>query len=372
MDAENNPKGDAEQFWITAQGNDGIDMKNVIIKETNAIGVFRYKVKITGENASQIDKVTMSVAGLDNDLVYPEDGQTISLQNNETDNNGISIWATIDVTYQNPNEQTALLITPGNTVGVTITASSETGELLDREVHNISVTAKPQEDGIVPQPVTIRLNNNGNGFKIRTAVKGTDKDIVDHVNIIFEEPFEGPAPLETEVSAFKVRGNVTTNIYRSETISFDNNEDAIGQEYFVIVDYVDAEGNPVSSPTEQFVRVEGNSPEPENCVINDIAFRELGENIYTTRVLVEGLAADSSPDASLTLESLEDGSTTTPNELILYLTETEDGTLAYESQDFSFENPDAADGQEYLGRLKYNTGDDDLDCVLTVSNTNFY
>ncbi|MGK0386825.1 MAG: hypothetical protein ACI849_001444 [Patiriisocius sp.] len=255
MDIDNNQVALQEEVWATVQDNDGVDINNVLIKETNIYGIYKYKVNLRGPNASEIAVVNLSVAGMDNDLIFPVDGSTIAL---EEGIESTSIWASIAVTYESASDQTSLLVTPGNTVAVTVSTINALGEIIDSEVHNIIVAEKPQEEGIISQPVTIKLNNNGNGFKIRTKVKGTDKDQVRSVNFIFEEPFEGPAPLETEIQGEYIGGNITTNSYRSQTMNFDNPEEVIGLEYLVLLDYIDENGNPVGQQTEQVVIVEGN------------------------------------------------------------------------------------------------------------------
>ncbi|GHC43875.1 hypothetical protein [Ulvibacter litoralis] len=366
MDKNNNPLGDTEKVWATVQDDDGVDINNVLIKQTNVYGIYKYKVNLGGENVEDIANVSLSVEGLDNEIKFPVDGGALAL---EADPDGTNVWATIAVTYESASEQTALLVTPGNTVGVSIFLTNTMGELIDEEVHHIVVTEKPQEEGIVSQPVTIKLKNNGNGFKIRTKVKGTDKDKVKEVRIIFEEPFEGPAPLETEYTLEFTNENVTTRTFVSETMNFEHLEEAIGSEYLVLIDYIDENGNPVSFQTEQLVIIEGN--QNEEFTITDVKVEQQeGDILYKAKAFIDGPEIGTLENATITLEPLGDGSPIDTDFLELQLQEQADEILYFGSHDFKFENYDVVDGQEYLATFKAdNNGTETIELTATITVT---
>lgn len=366
MDKNNNPVGDTEKVWATVQDDDGVDINDVVIKQTNVYGIYKYKVNLGGENIEDIANVSLSVEGLDNEIKFPVDGGALAL---EADPEGSKKWATIAVTYESASEPTALLVTPGNTVGVSISLTNTVGELVDEEVHHITVTEKPQEEGIVSQPVTIRLKNNGNGFKIRTKVKGTDKDKVKEVRIIFEEPYEGPAPLETEHTLEFKNENVTTRTFVSETMHFEHLEEAMGSEYLVLIDYIDENGDPVSFQTEQVVIVEGN--QNEEFTITDVKVEQQeGDILYNAKAFIDGAEIGALENATLTLEPLGDGSPIDTAFLVLQLQEQVDGTLYFGSHDFKFENYDLVDGQEYLATFKADhNGTETIELTTTISVT---
>lgn len=52
--------------------------------------------------------------------------------------------------------------------------------------------------------------------------------------------------------------NIATNRYRSQTINFQNPEEAIGFEYLVVTDYIAESGDPEGQQTKQVVIVEDN------------------------------------------------------------------------------------------------------------------
>jgi hypothetical protein len=52
--------------------------------------------------------------------------------------------------------------------------------------------------------------------------------------------------------------NITTNRYRSQTINFENPEEAIGFGYLVVIDYIAESGDPEDQQTKQVVIVEDN------------------------------------------------------------------------------------------------------------------
>ena len=94
---------------------------------------------------------------------------------------------------------------------------------------------------------TIREKNIGKGFNARLSVGGKDRTDVKSVNIIFEEPYEGPAPDEAEVYLEKVSENITKDIFNSDSISFKNPELAIGKPYVFIINLLDEKGNIIIS-----------------------------------------------------------------------------------------------------------------------------
>lgn len=339
---------EAQTLWLTPQDNDGVDINNVVIKQTNLFGVYKFKVNLGGRMANEMSAVNISVGGMETDLIFPIDGSNLNL---EQDPENIKFWGKIAIAYESANDQTALLLSPGNDVSVTVSIVDAVGALIDNEVHNITVDAKPQEDGIVTQPATIRLKNNNLGFKARTKVKGTDKDMVDHVTLIFEEPFEGPAPLETEVTMLKVNGNITTNSYRSETIHFESQDDAIGSEYFVILDYRDSAGNSLFQ-SEQIITIEGN--DTEEYSINELKVEQIETSLfYKASIFIEGPEVSSLENPFLTLEPTEGSIPLELGDIQLQYAEQEDGTGYFESDEIYISLfDDVQNGGTYIGTFK--------------------
>ncbi|MCP4441710.1 MAG: hypothetical protein GY810_22620, partial [Aureispira sp.] len=70
----------------------------------------------------------------------------------------------------------------------------------------------------------VRIQEKSNGkFKVTVIVKGnTDVDQVASVNVIFEEPYEGPAPLETEVNCALVSSTDGKRKFVYQDLEFDS------------------------------------------------------------------------------------------------------------------------------------------------------
>lgn len=309
-----------------------------------------YKTVVVVEDDPENEVATVEVA------IPPQNGieaipstMTLALKNTNANGNKRFVFNQLHLEGEDPI---------GQSMQLTITQKDALGENVG-EPETVFVTAEDvdQEEGIVAQPSTIKRNNNGNGFKVRTKVKGTDKDQVHSVNLIFEEPFEGPAPLELEVEATLVSSNLTTNSYRSQSINFENPEEAIGYEYTVVLNYLDESGNPVGEQIEQVVTIDGN--DLLNIKTPSLKRNE-DQETFTFKMVTTGTLASGVANVSVHLTPDDGGSDADPEEFDLELVNELPNKRVFKASQIEFIDAGNVVDMEYIAAvtLSDNNGDE--------------
>jgi len=184
-------------------------IKNVRIKKRRVGSGFKITTNITDDGngwAAQVDSVSVHLQRQSDGPEAP----TATLNEREITSRLRS--ESVDFGWATPPDGTYLVLT--DLIGA---GGEPTGAEQEFAVTVIGeeVTVVPRSDvGSEPfvQNLDFTVNDCGNG-KLKARVGGSDAGAVAAVNFLFEEPFEGPAPMETETSGSLVRSR--TNL--SET-----------------------------------------------------------------------------------------------------------------------------------------------------------
>jgi hypothetical protein len=121
-----------------------------------------------------------------------------------------------------------------------------------------TVTVEPSNDISVRAVTITQRKGNPELFRLKTVIVGDHSDKVASVEVVFSD-FAGPEPIPTEVTLTDPVVNGGKKVFKDNTLTFDDPSAAIYEEYTVIIDLKDAEGNSLNS-SEQFVVVQ---PIPE-------------------------------------------------------------------------------------------------------------
>jgi hypothetical protein len=193
---------------------------------------------------------------------------------------------------------------------------------------------------------TIREKNIDKGFNARLSVGGKDRTDVKSVNIIFEEPYEGPAPLETEVYLEKLSENLTTYIFNSGSINFKNPELAIGKSYVFIIKLFDDKGNIIISERQKVI-IEPSKK--SNIKLKSFTIREknIGKG-FNARLSVGGKDRTDVKSVNIIFEEPYEGPA--PDEAEVYLEKVSENITKdiFNSDSISFKNPELAIGKPYV------------------------
>jgi len=115
-----------------------------------------------------------------------------------------------------------------------------------------TVTVEPS-NGISVRAVTITQRKaNPELFRLKTVIVGDHSNQVASVEVIFSD-FSGPEPIPTEVTLTDPTINGGKKVFKDNTLTFDDPNAAIYEEYLVIVDLKDAEGTSLGSYEQSVV-----------------------------------------------------------------------------------------------------------------------
>lgn len=108
-------------------------------------------------------------------------------------------------------------------------------------------------NGISVRAVTITQRKaNPELFRLKTVIVGDHSNQVASVEVIFSD-FSGPEPIPTEVTLTDPTVNGGKKVFKDNTLTFDDPNAAIYEEYLVIVDLKDAEGTSLNSSEHSVV-----------------------------------------------------------------------------------------------------------------------
>jgi hypothetical protein len=119
----------------------------------------------------------------------------------------------------------------------------------------IEIVPVEPSNGISVRTVTItQRKGNPELFRLKTVIVGDHSDKVASVEVVFSD-FSGPEPIPTEVTLTDPVVNGGKKIFKDNTLTFDDPNAAIYEEYTVTVDLKDAEGTSLDI-SDHFVVVE--------------------------------------------------------------------------------------------------------------------
>lgn len=121
-----------------------------------------------------------------------------------------------------------------------------------------TVTVEPSNDVSVRAVTIVQRKANPELFRLKTVIVGDHSNQVASVEVIFSD-FSGPEPIPTEVTLTDPTIDGGKKVFKDNTLTFDDPNAAIYEEYVVIVDLKDAEGTSLGA-TEYTVMVQ---PIPE-------------------------------------------------------------------------------------------------------------
>jgi hypothetical protein len=122
-----------------------------------------------------------------------------------------------------------------------------------------TVVVEPSNDISVRSVTITQRQANPELFRLKTVIVGDHSDKVASVDIIFSD-FSGPEPIPTEVTLTDPIVNGGKKVFKDNTLTFDDPNAAIYEEYVVVIDLKDAEGTLLNSSEELVVVVQ---PKPE-------------------------------------------------------------------------------------------------------------
>ncbi len=112
--------------------------------------------------------------------------------------------------------------------------------------HSLATTAIPFQVDSVTIDFDSTYSSQDN-YIVNVYTSGVQVNQIDQINTIYEEPFEGGTPLETEVACMAIGGGV----FRG-AVAFDeaSTGDVIGSTYLTLTDMIDTNGDPIGTQQE--------------------------------------------------------------------------------------------------------------------------
>lgn len=100
------------------------------------------------------------------------------------------------------------------------------------------------------------VQNAGGLYDVFVYVSCDNARLVDSVNVIFEDPFDGPPPIETEVNCTFLQQQGNVSVFKYTDFEFEPG-DPNGVTYLVLTDMLDTQPVPVGQQQEFEVVVQG-------------------------------------------------------------------------------------------------------------------
>lgn len=223
-------------------------IKTVRIKKRRVGSGFKIVAKVEGDEEGLSTEVNTTFTNVPTEMPQP-------------------ILANPDLPYKNTNAQGVrrfvnreLTFAGGDPeeLGYTVEATplNSTGEALAPTETFQAVVEPNVSEGMVNK---VRIQEKSNGkFKVTVIVKGnTDVEQVNSVNVIFEEPYEGPAPLSIEVSCALVSSEDGKRKFVYQDLEFEAGESPVDFIYLALTDMIDNSGDPFGEQQEFEVSVDG-------------------------------------------------------------------------------------------------------------------
>ncbi len=124
-----------------------------------------------------------------------------------------------------------------------------------------TVIVEPSGDMSVRSVTITQRKANPDFFKLKTVIVNDHANKVASVEVIFSD-FSGPEPIPTEITLTDPTVNGGKKVFKDNTLTFDDPNAAIYEEYTVIVDLKDAAGLSLNSSPHLIVI----EPKPEDEV----------------------------------------------------------------------------------------------------------
>jgi hypothetical protein len=115
-----------------------------------------------------------------------------------------------------------------------------------------TVVVEPSNDLNLRTVTITQRQANPELFILKTVIVGDHSDQVASVEVVFSD-FSGPEPIPTELSLTNPKVTGGKKVFKDNTLTFDDPEAAIYEEYVVTVDLKDADGNTLSSSEKNVV-----------------------------------------------------------------------------------------------------------------------
>lgn len=223
-------------------------VKNIKIKKKRVGSGFKIVAKVEDDPEGQSTEVNTTFTAVPAELPQPILTNP-DLPYKNTNAQGVRRFVNRELTFTGGDPEEL-----GYTVSATPLAADGTA-LAPAEVFQATVEPNVAE-GMVNK---VRIQEKSNGkFKVTVIVKGnTDVDQVDSVNVIFEEPFEGPAPLSLEVACALVSSGDGKRKFVYQNLEFEPGESPVDFIYLVLTDMIDNSGDPFGEQQEFEVSVDG-------------------------------------------------------------------------------------------------------------------
>jgi hypothetical protein len=115
-----------------------------------------------------------------------------------------------------------------------------------------TVVVEPSNDISVRAVTITQRKANPELFRLKTVIVGDHSGKVASVDVIFSD-FSGPEPIPTEVTLTDPKIDGGKKVFKDNTLTFDDPNAAIYEEYVVIIDLKDAEGTSLGSSEQSVV-----------------------------------------------------------------------------------------------------------------------